>query len=123
MNTRIKEIRLENNLTQEQFGLIIGVARNTVANYENGKRTPSNAIILSICRAFNINESWLRTGIGNKYIQLDQNEKIVAWISKLTTAGTEYEFAKKFVYALSELNLEQWLILEEIAKKMASTTK
>ena len=42
VNKRIKEIRHSNKLSQEEFGKAIGSARNTIANYENGNRNPSN---------------------------------------------------------------------------------
>ena len=64
MNERLKALRNKLNLTQEEFGKKIGSARNTIANYEMGNRTPSNAIITSICREFGVNEVWLRTGDG-----------------------------------------------------------
>ena len=64
MNQRIKEIRKDAGLTQQEFAEKIGSARNTIANYEIGNRNPSDAVIRSICREFKINEEWLRTGIG-----------------------------------------------------------
>ena len=67
MNKRIKEIREYSKLTQDEFGKRIGSARNTIANYENGNRNPSNSVILSICREFNVSEEWLRTGKGNMF--------------------------------------------------------
>lgn len=67
MNERIKEIRKELGLTQKDFAEKIRVAPNSIARYELGDRNPSDAIINSICREFNINEEWLRTGQGEKY--------------------------------------------------------
>lgn len=67
MKNRIKEIRKENNLTQVGFGECIGVKGNTITNYETGLRNPTDAVILSICREFNVNEEWLRNGTGEKY--------------------------------------------------------
>lgn len=64
MNERIKEIRKSKNMTQTEFGAKIGVKGNTITNYESGMRTPSDAVIVSICREFDINENWLRTGEG-----------------------------------------------------------
>lgn len=72
MNTRIKEIRDFFSLTQDEFGKRIGSARNTIANYENGNRNPSNAIITSICREFNVNETWLRTGEGEMFMEIPE---------------------------------------------------
>ncbi len=65
MEERIKKIRKENGLTQTKFGVCVGVKGNTVTNYENGMRVPSDAVIKAICREFDINQEWLETGKGN----------------------------------------------------------
>lgn len=75
MNDRIKSIRESFKMTQEEFGKRIGSARNTIANYENGNRNPSNSVILSICREFNVNEEWLRTGNGEMFLEMTPIEK------------------------------------------------
>lgn len=62
---RIKIIRKELKLTQEEFGSQIGVKGNTVTGYERGTRTPSDAIINMICLIFNVDQTWLRSGEGN----------------------------------------------------------
>lgn len=65
MESRIKYVRkkIAGNLTQSEFGERIGVKGNTVTGYETGIRVPTNAIITSICREFNIREEWLRYGV------------------------------------------------------------
>ncbi len=60
---RIKELRKNLNLNQTEFGKRIGAKQTTIAGYENKIRTPSEAIIKSICREFNVREEWLRDGI------------------------------------------------------------
>lgn len=48
-----------------------------------GKSRISDAVINSICREFNINESWLRTGTGEMYnIQTDNYTNISVDIDK-----------------------------------------
>lgn len=64
---RIKEIRHTLNITQEDFSSKIGTARNTVANYEVGRREPMEATIKSICREFNVNYDWLKDGEGEMF--------------------------------------------------------
>ena len=63
MNKRIKKIRQNAGMTQREFADRIGVSRNTIAAYETDARVPIDAIIVSICREFNVNEDWLRTGM------------------------------------------------------------
>ncbi len=83
MKNRIKEVRKENKLTQADFGERIGVKGNTIGNYELGLRNPTDAVILSICREFNIVENWLRTGTEPKYAIInDDYTKISVDIDK-----------------------------------------
>lgn len=65
---RIKFLRKELNLTQEEFGAKIGVKGNTVTGYERGTRTPSDSIINYVCLIFNVNQTWLRTGEGDVFL-------------------------------------------------------
>ena len=67
MKNRIKRLRNDVGLTQQQFAVKIGVSQNTFANYEIGRRNPSNSAINNICKTFKVNEKWLRTGVGDMY--------------------------------------------------------
>jgi len=71
LKNRIKQIRKEHKLTQVEFGKKIGVKGNTITNYETGYRNPTDAIILSICKEFKINEEWLRNGTEPMYAERD----------------------------------------------------
>ena len=73
MNERIKKLRMELCLTQQKFANKIGINRNNIATYETGRNIPSDAVITLICRTFNINERWLRTGEGE--MRLPEQEK------------------------------------------------
>lgn len=42
----------------------MGISKNYVNLIENGKKTPGDRLLSDICREFNINEEWLRYGIG-----------------------------------------------------------
>lgn len=64
MNERILKIRQVNGLTQQKFAEKIGLTRNFVWMIEKGERIPSDRTISDICRVFDINEEWLRTGNG-----------------------------------------------------------
>ena len=67
MNERIKIIRRNAKLTQQDFADRIGIKRNTVALYESGNCGVSDAVIKLICREFSVHEHWLRTGEGEMY--------------------------------------------------------
>lgn len=67
MNERIKEIRNEQNLSQTAFAKKLSISRSAICKIESGENYPSEQTISLICTQFNINEQWLRNGIGNKY--------------------------------------------------------
>lgn len=72
MKERIKAVRKYLKLTQAEFGARIKVKGNTVTGYETGIRSPSDAVINSICREFGVNEQWLRTGEGEMLVSPDK---------------------------------------------------
>ena len=67
MNERIRKLRRTLDLTQKEFGDRIGVKGNTIATYEGGRNEPIDSVISLICREFNVNEEWLRTGKGEMF--------------------------------------------------------
>lgn len=70
---RIKAIRNALDITQEDFAVKIGTARNTIANYEVGRREPMEATIKSICREFNVSYDWLKDGTGEMFEALPES--------------------------------------------------
>ena len=112
MNYRIREIRKDNNLTQTEFGERIGVKGNTVTGYEKENRIPSDAIILSICREFNVNEDWLRTGQGEKYLRLSRKETVAAYVGKIL-GGKVTPLEDTLIEFMAETSPQEW---EELAR-------
>lgn len=51
---RLKKIRVDNNLTQEEFADIISVSRSSIALYERGSRLPDVSILELLCIKFNL---------------------------------------------------------------------
>lgn len=51
---RIKKIRLERNLTQEQFSTMAGITRIALGNYERGERSPTIEIFERIAKALHV---------------------------------------------------------------------
>lgn len=49
---RIKEIRLENNLSQANFGKILGLSQDTISLWETGKSLPCVLDIIKIIETF-----------------------------------------------------------------------
>ena len=75
MKDRIKRVRQHSSikLSQEAFGKRLGVTGAGISRIESGARGASEQIILAICREFNVNEEWLRTGEGDMFAERDDS--------------------------------------------------
>lgn len=78
MNDRIKQVRKELNLTLEEFGGRIGFTRSSMSNIETGYRNVTERLILAICREFGVSEDWLRSGVGDMFVE--DNDSIIGKI-------------------------------------------
>lgn len=63
INQRVKLLRKQLNLTQEQFALKIGVSRANIGNIEYNRVSLTERNIKLICDKFNVNEEWLKNGV------------------------------------------------------------
>lgn len=117
MNERIALVRRSLNLTQEKFAERVGLSRNFMWMVESGARVPSDRTISDICREFNVNETWLRTGEGEMFNQITRSEKIAAFLGDITENDGD-DFKRRFVEMLAELEPEDWKLLERMAEKL-----
>lgn len=114
---RVKELRKQVNLTQQAFADRLNLKRNTVGSYEVNVVEPSDRTISDICREFNVNETWLRTGEGEMLNQITRSEKITSFLTEITEDDGD-DFKRRFVEMLAELEPEDWKLLERMAEKL-----
>lgn len=112
MKDRIKKIRKELDLTQQEFADRIGIKRNTVASYETGKSNLSDGAVSLICREFNVNEEWLRTGKGEMFIEQTKDEQIAAFVGEILKDEDD-SFKRRLVSGLAALDDNGWNVLEK----------
>lgn len=112
MKDRIKKIRKELDLTQQEFADKLGTARNNIAGYETGKRQPSDAVVSLICTKFNVNEHWLRDGTGNMFIEQTPDEQIAAFVGNILK-DEEDSFKRRLISGLAALDDNGWDVLEK----------
>lgn len=119
MNERIKEIRKALKLNQTEFGARLGIKQTTVAGYETGAKNPMDSVIVSICREYNVNEAWLRTGEGEMFLQKSRMDAIAEFAADLF--NTDMRFKRDLIETLAQLDESSWIELEKIAKKFIET--
>ena len=110
MYQNLKALRDSLNMTQEEFGKSIGLAKSTYNNYETGVREPKSDFWIAIAQKYNVSIDYLM-GIENP-----QNENQPA-----PTNGDELaEDDKRIIELLHQLTPENRERVFEIIKALAS---
>ena len=124
MQERIKSVRKALKLTQQEFADRLMIKRGAIANYELGRNAPIDAVVSLICKEFNVNEQWLRTGEGEMFNKMSRDEEVAKFFGEmLMPAGDEDSFKRRFISAVARLNPEQWKMLEEVATALTEGMK
>ena len=77
MNNRLKAIRKYFGLNQKEMGERINLSQTHISSLENGVREVTDRIISDICREFNVDEHWLRTGEGGEDVIFVENDSAI----------------------------------------------
>ncbi|AAM25290.1 transcriptional regulator with XRE-family HTH domain [Caldanaerobacter subterraneus subsp. tengcongensis MB4] len=77
LGERIKQLRLEHGMTQEEFGKLFGVTKYSISLYESNKTSPSDEIKKKIAEYFNVSMDWLMglTDVRKPFIPENYKEK------------------------------------------------
>ena len=107
-NNDIKTIRIKMNLTQEEFGNLLGVTRRTLINYEKGTQEPNNSKLLHIKSI--IDE--------NKNSELSITTPIYKKVNNQPANNESIE--TKYIKLLEQENKTLKEIINELEKKIAT---
>ena len=114
MQERLKALRLKLNLTQSAFASRIGTTQNVVANYEIGRRNPSSSALNNICKEFNVNETWLRTGEGEMFQPKSRNDELLDYARRIAE-GDPGSIQAQLLTVMTRLTDAQWEVLAQVA--------
>lgn len=118
MNERLKELRKNEGLTLEKFGARLGVSKVAISLIESGKNNLTEQMMKAICREFNVNEEWLRDGVGEPYIIPEDD--ITAVVENILDNPDDdfYRIAVDVLRTYDELNDDGKAILRNFAKTL-----
>ena len=112
---RLKELRKEKNLSQDDLGKLLGVTKVSVSGYENGTRVPSMNILLLMLDVFGISADYLLGRELNVVCENDTNISITLSSSdidiikelrlKPTLYNTIANDPKRFFTSISKKNI------------------
>ena len=115
MKDRLKELRKELGLNQEEFASKLKIGRSTIANYEAGTREPIASVISLICQLWNVNEIWLRTGQGDMFVKISRDDELLRLIDESMTENLG-DLKRRLALAIMKLTPEQMKICTEWIK-------
>ena len=75
MNNRIRELRKALDLSQKDFSERIGLKQNAISYMEKSGSTVTEHNVKTICSQFCVNETWLRSGSGDMFLEKDKKQK------------------------------------------------
>ena len=102
---RLKELRLEQNLTQEDLSKKLNITRGTYAHYELGKREPSYETLKLISSFYKVSIDYL---IGNSDFK---NTTAQNTFKPTLTRKDEKDIAKKLEEIINDMNSSDGLML------------
>ncbi len=125
MNERLKKLRKELDMTQQEFADSIGIKRSTMATYESGRNEPIDAVISLICRQHGVNENWLRTGEGEMFEELTEQQKILKYTALLLKDkdSAVANAIQTLIVTYEQLDDTSKAVLEKIAKQYIDNLK
>lgn len=116
---RIEILRKDLSMSRRVFGERLGVSESVIVNieYDRLKRPDQKESLYKlICKEFNVNEEWLRTGNGEMFVPLTRNQLITDFASDLIMEDNT--FKKRLVEALAKLDENEWEVLEKLAESL-----
>ena len=112
LNERINAIIREKGMTKTAFADRINVSQAFVSQICSGASQPSERTIADICREFNVNEEWLRTGKGEMFIEQTKDEQIAAFVGSILKDEDD-SFKRRLISGLAALDDNGWEVLEK----------
>lgn len=116
---RIEILRKDLSMSRRVFGEKLGVSESVIVNieYDRLKRPDQKESLYKlICKEFNVNEEWLRTGNGEMFIPLTRDQLIADFAADLIMEDNT--FKKRLVEALAKLDENEWEVLEKLAESL-----
>lgn len=117
MADRISKVIRDKEKTKTAFSDRINVSQAFVSQMCSGLKVPSDRTIADICREYDVNEEWLRTGQGDPYVQISRDEELAQFFGNVMK-GEDPDFRRRLLSVMSRLTTDEWALLEQMAWKL-----
>lgn len=130
INKRFRHLREVCDKTQEEWASIIGIARTGISLIESGQRSVTEKHIKLLCaepiNGKMVNGEYLRTGEGNMFRELPEEDEVAAYVSELLEDDGNnplYTIIKEIMRTYSELTPKSQEVLCDFSEKLIKNLK
>ena len=110
------------NGNKSAFARKLNITPQYAAQIYSGERIPGDRTLKDICREFNVDEVWLRSGIGEPFKAVSRADEISAFIGKvLGNDGTPIQ--QTFIMVLTRTTPYEWALFENKLLELAAEVK
>lgn len=121
MKDRIKKLRVKLGKTQMQFADDLNLSRSAIQKWESGETVPDSSSISAIVAKYNVNEMWLRNGVGSDDDMLLTVADEAEWVERIMLGKNE--FAKRLFIEFAKLSDDEWMLLKRIVESLNGVQK
>lgn len=119
MHARIAAVIAHSGLSKTAFAQRLGLSQSYVSNVALGTKTPSDRTIADICREFNVNETWLRTGEGEMFRLPDADTELANFCADVLS-GVSGPTVRRLVSLLAGCSAEEIAVLDRLLDRVAA---
>lgn len=118
LNERIDTLIKALNIRKTAFAERLNVSQAFVSQLCSGVKQPSDRTIADICREFNVNEIWLREGVGEMFQEKTVSEELAEFFGDVLNRKEDAEFKRAFLTILARMSPEEWRMVEAKAREL-----
>lgn len=126
INGRIKQLRKDQGLSQQEFGDRINLKQSAVSKMEQEGSSVIEQNIQLICSTFNVNEEWLRTGEADNMYEETNDTLLKQLANQYKLEGERLELIRNFLMLTDEQQeaiVRAACVIAEANKKAMETAK
>lgn len=127
VNDRFKILRKKCGKTQSEMGKVLGLSVSGVSEIEKGRRnvTEQHLIMLSNWKERIVNIDWLRTGKGEMFLQIPEEDETAALVYDLLGPDKEsfYDIVLETIKAYKKLSPNSQKVINELMDNVIAGIK
>ena len=119
INKRIADAIAAKGMKKSEVARRINVSPAFISQLCSGAALPSERTIVDIARVCGVNPIWLRSGEGEMFQAMNEDEELAAYLRDVMH-DEPVSFRRRLTMEMENWTQEVWQMLEEICKRLAT---